>query len=127
MQAQMYMTKLSILPLILSIAVVIAIADSGQYIHAHEGREVGDYNLVVGFKNEPAYEGLLNAVSLIVTYSDHVSDDQSAMESDLEASHGEMSHSMTADVMTHGVLFVSAGLGKNEEFEFQIEDDMVGM
>ena len=32
----------------------------------HEGRQVGDYHLVVGWQDEPAYEGALNAVSVRV-------------------------------------------------------------
>lgn len=127
MRTQMCITKLSAWLLTLSIATVILVTNGGQPIYAHEGREVGDYNLVVGFKNEPAYEGLLNAVSLIVTYSEHVTGERSDTEADIEESHGEVSDSMTADVMMHGVLFVSAGLGKNEEFEFHIEDDMAGI
>ena len=40
--------------------------------YAHDGREVGDYRLVVGFTVEPAYEGSLNGVSVRVTrVSDH--------------------------------------------------------
>ena len=34
---------------------------------AHEGRQVGDYHFSIGFINEPAYEGVLNGVSLKVT------------------------------------------------------------
>ena len=34
---------------------------------AHEGRSVGDYNFVVGFLYEPAYEGFQNGVSIRVT------------------------------------------------------------
>ena len=34
---------------------------------AHEPRDIQDYNLVVGFLHEPAFEGLLNGVSLRVT------------------------------------------------------------
>lgn len=34
---------------------------------AHEPRGIGDYRLVVGFAQEPAFEGLLNGVSLRVT------------------------------------------------------------
>jgi len=34
---------------------------------AHEHREVGNYELVVGFLNEPAYAGLLNGLDLRVT------------------------------------------------------------
>lgn len=34
---------------------------------AHEPRDIEDYNLVVGFLHEPAFEGMLNGVSLRVT------------------------------------------------------------
>ena len=34
---------------------------------AHEPRDIEDYNLVVGFLNEPAFEGMLNGVYLSVT------------------------------------------------------------
>ena len=33
---------------------------------AHEPREIDDYNLVVGFLNEPAFEGLMNGVYVYV-------------------------------------------------------------
>jgi hypothetical protein len=36
-------------------------------LFAHEGREVGQYHLVVGFMEEPALEGLKNGVSLAVS------------------------------------------------------------
>ena len=53
---------------ILLIAVVGFLSTtSDKSVLAHEGRNVGDYNLVVGFLHEPAYEGQLNAVSLLVT------------------------------------------------------------
>ncbi len=53
---------------ILLIAVVgILTVTLAPIAFAHEGREAGDYNLVVGFIREPAYEGQLNAVSLVVT------------------------------------------------------------
>ena len=29
---------------------------------AHEGREVGDYSINIGWINEPAYEGFINGV-----------------------------------------------------------------
>ena len=35
-------------------------------ILAHEGRPVGDYRLIVGWMEEPAYEGSQNAVSIRV-------------------------------------------------------------
>lgn len=37
---------------------------------AHERRAVGKYDFVVGFLNEPAFEGLLNGIDLTVTNSE---------------------------------------------------------
>ena len=51
----------------IAIAVCLpAIAAAGTAA-AHEPRGIGDYRLVVGFAQEPAFEGLLNGVSLRVT------------------------------------------------------------
>ena len=36
-------------------------------VFAHEGREVGDYNINIGWIVEPAYEGFINGVELRVT------------------------------------------------------------
>ncbi len=36
-------------------------------VFAHEGREVGEYRFVVGWAEEPAYEGMKNGVELQVT------------------------------------------------------------
>ena len=47
-------------------ACLLAIAAAGTAA-AHEPRGVADYKLVVGFAQEPAFEGLLNGVSLRVT------------------------------------------------------------
>ena len=53
-------------------AVAVALAVSIGTAYAHEGREVGEYRLVVGFAVEPAYEGLINGVEVRVTRaSDH--------------------------------------------------------
>ncbi len=53
-------------------AVAVALAVSIGTAFAHDGREVGDYRLVVGFAVEPAYEGLINGVEVRVTrVSDH--------------------------------------------------------
>ena len=51
----------------LTLAVIAALALSSSTVLAHEDREVGGYQFVVGFMNEPAYEGFENAVSLRVT------------------------------------------------------------
>ena len=48
-------------------AIFVALAVSIGTAYAHEGREVGEYRLVVGFAVEPAYEGLINGVEVRVT------------------------------------------------------------
>ena len=45
---------------------------------AHEGREVGDYNINIGWINEPAYEGFINGVELRVTRVMESGDDHHA-------------------------------------------------
>jgi len=39
-------------------------------VHAHEKREVGNVNFVVGFVNEPAFNGEMNAIDLRVSDQD---------------------------------------------------------
>jgi hypothetical protein len=51
----------------LTLVVIAALALSSSAVLAHEDREKGGYQFVVGFMNEPAYEGFENAVSLRVT------------------------------------------------------------
>ena len=113
---------------------------------AHEGRNVGDYNLVVGFLNEPAYEGQLNAVSLVVTRStspETATDAASATDADAPEdsdhddghshSHGQDDNQPAQprrngepDVFTHGALFISPSLDREESFEFQVTNEMEG-
>ena len=56
------LTKLST-----AIAVALITTISTAAVFGHEDREEGDYKFIVGFLDEPAYEGLRNAVSLRVT------------------------------------------------------------
>ena len=60
-------TRIKPVAILLIAFVGILTATFAPIAFAHEGREVGDYNLVVGFLREPAYEGQLNAGSLVVT------------------------------------------------------------
>ena len=53
------------LPTVLAVALITMI--SAAAVFGHEDREEGDYIFKVGFHDEPAYEGLRNAVSLRVT------------------------------------------------------------
>ena len=58
-------------------------------ILAHEGRPVGDYRFVVGWLEEPAYEGGRNAVSVTVTKAMEGEGHQDEEHSDSEGHHGE--------------------------------------
>tara|TARA_Y100001936_G_C16093587_1_gene689151 strand:+ start:8494 stop:9546 length:1053 start_codon:yes stop_codon:yes gene_type:complete len=84
---------------------------------AHEGRDVGDYNFVVGFINEPAIEGMINGVSIRVT----------SLDEDEHGDHGHDSHgdgiamgiSDEIDLVSHGEVFVDElAAGGHYEFTF---------
>ena len=92
--------------------VLSATAASG--VLAHEGRESAGYDVVVGFLNEPAYEGYLNAVFFEVTR-------KGAQESH-DMAGGEM-----PDVMAHGGVFVSTPFEDGDAFEVEIPHDLDGM
>ena len=63
---------------------------------AHEPRDIQDYNLVVGFLHEPAFEGLLNGVSLRVTkpapVAAHAHDGHAHADAHGGSAHAAMSH-----------------------------------
>ena len=74
---------LRIISVLAAAAVTTIIAPTAAL--AHEERQVGDYQFVVGFLDEPAYEGERNAVSLRVTKAreeDHSGDDHGAEDDD---------------------------------------------
>jgi hypothetical protein len=48
----------------------LAVGALGSPAAAHEGREVGEYVLVVGFGEEPAYAGFQNSVQFMVSHHD---------------------------------------------------------
>ena len=84
---------------------------------AHEGRNVGDYNFIVGFINEPAIEGMINGVSLRLTsLKEEEPHDHNA--------HMKMSGSESGeiDLVSHGGVFVSELLGDGV-FEFKFDHD----
>lgn len=62
---------------------------------AHDGRSVGDYNFVVGFLYEPAYEGFQNGVSIRVTK-------QSDAGSHDDHTHGAMETGQDEGTHEHG-------------------------
>ncbi len=98
--------------------VAFAIFGSGTVL-AHEGRDVGDYNFVVGFINEPAIEGMINGVSIRVTgpkVDDHDHMDHSHNDS--------MKMGTEIDLVSHGGVFVNElAAGGQYEFTFGHEFD----
>lgn len=85
---------------------------------AHEGRESAGYEVVVGFLNEPAYEGYLNAVFLEVTKGES----QPGAQESHDMAGGQMS-----DVTAHGGIFVSTPFEDGDAFEAEIPHGLDGM
>ena len=79
---------------------------------AHEGRNVGDYNFIVGFINEPAIEGMINGVSLRVA----------SLKEGVDDHHAGTKMSSGIDLVSHGGVFVSE-LGADAVFEFTFDHD----
>ncbi len=144
------LTQIQTVTILLIAIVGIITVTLASPVSAHEGRNVGDYNLVVGFVREPAYEGQLNAISLVVTRTAHgepASESENASEmsaEDDDHDHDSHSHSHddddadadsgvaaavtdTADVMTHGAVFISPGIGRGVSFELEITEEFRGI
>lgn len=109
---------------------------------AHEGREVagGKFSMEVGFLTEPTYEGMLNAVFLMVTRNDAGSDAMDmAMESDGDDHDHEgdadadadadamMGMDANSDVATHGAVFISNPVPTDGHFEYEVPESLAGM
>jgi plastocyanin len=102
----------------LLLTLLFAVLGTGTAL-AHEGRDVGDYNFVVGFIDEPAVEGMLNGVSLRVTSlleEDHLHDD--AMDAGMDMGMGD-GMAAEIDLVSHGGVFVDeVAAGAHYEFTF---------
>ena len=59
---QLIRAKFVLIPAVLAALILVTGA-----VFAHEGREVGEYRLTVGWTEEPAYEGMMNGVDVRVT------------------------------------------------------------
>jgi hypothetical protein len=60
--------------MVLSAIFILVFSALSLTVFAHEGREVGEYNLVIGWRVEPAYTGLMNGPE--VTVSLHSSEEE---------------------------------------------------
>lgn len=110
----------------LLLTVLLAVLGTSTVL-AHEGRDVGDYNLVVGFINEPAVEGMLNGVSLRVTSlkvdeheDDHDHEDEAMNMSD------DMAMGAEIDLVSHGGVFVDE-LAAGDSYGFTFDHDFEGL
>ena len=145
------LTRIQTATILLIVTVSIIAVTLASPASAHEGRAVGDYNFVVGLLREPAYEGQLNAVSLVITRATHTEEGDNASEMDADASaddddhHDSDSHDHSHDhshddtesgatavtdeagILTHGAVFMSNGIGLGEAFELKITEDLRGI
>ena len=75
----------------LAAALLVTVALATGSVLSHEGRPVGDYRLVVGWLEEPSYEGARNAVSVTITKVSEEENDsmESKPEGEGHQSHGQ--------------------------------------
>jgi plastocyanin len=114
----------------ITLAVIGALALSSTAVLAHEHRESGGYQFVVGFMNEPAHEGFENAVSIRVTKSAtadaHSHDEEAAHSPEAGTEHNSSETSMI-DVEEHGGLFVSPALAHDATYNLDIRQEWEGL
>jgi len=109
-------------PIIVTILLLLVFTKDAT---AHEGREVGKYNLTVGFMEEPAYEGIPNGISVRVTKKDDT--EHHGHQEQHDSTHEEHGHAATSDsVEAHGALFNSA-LPAGGTFQFIASDNYLGL
>ena len=89
-------------------------------VTAHGGRDVSDYNLIIGFANEPAYEGFMNAIEVKITGKPSPKEDHEDKHNHDHHDHG---HS-DMDVTAHGAIFTSELLATGETFSTTISKDI---
>ncbi len=79
----------------------IGILAGSEAANAHEDREIGDFDIEVGFMNEPAFEGQANGAFIKIT-------------------------TPTIDVVTHGALFGSGTVSPGDSFSYEFGDRLTG-
>jgi len=88
--------------LVLSVFVILVFSALSVTVFSHEGREVGDYTLELGWRVEPAYTGLMNGPEITVTmHSDEEEHEEGEATPEAEGEHsntGEEEHSEAAGV-----------------------------
>ncbi len=81
---------------ILSVMLIFIFSTFSVIVLAHEGREVGNYTIEIGWREEPAYTGLMNGPEItVVRHSDEgdhegeVTPEPESEHTDTEADHEE--------------------------------------
>lgn len=70
---------------LVSLLIVLSVVGS---VFAHEGREVGDFTIEIGWREEPAYTGLMNGPE--ITVSRHGDEEDNHAEAEATAEAGEV-------------------------------------
>ena len=102
---------------VLSCAAMFFSLTAFDNVSAHGGRDVKDFNFVIGFENEPAYEGIINAIEVKITGKPSLKDNH---DDGHNHSHG---HS-DIDVEAHGAIFASELLSAGEKFSTTISQEL---
>ena len=110
----------------LALTSVVIVSLTIGTVLAHEGRPVGDYRFVVGWLEEPAYEGARNAVSVTITKvveSDEKSDDsESSGHHDAQETGKDHEGSDGDSAATTGAMQGMAGMsGQHHEQSAPVE------
>tara|TARA_A100001037_G_C15152655_1_gene640557 strand:+ start:4485 stop:5495 length:1011 start_codon:yes stop_codon:yes gene_type:complete len=106
---------------VLSCAAILFSWIPSNDIYAHGGRDVNDFNFVIGFEIEPAYEGIINAIELKITGKPP----KEETHSDGHHDHDHHSHGHTdMDVKAHGAIFASEVLSSGDDFSTTISKDI---
>ena len=139
------LTRIKTATILLIVIAGIVTVTLASHVSAHEGRAVGDYNLVVGLLREPAYEGQLNAVSLVITRATHTeemdadasaddhdhdhadSHDHSHNHGDADTESGATTVTDEEGILTHGAVFISHGIGRGASYELKITEELGGI
>src|SRR5689334_15895689 len=91
------MKKLRLVLLAAIILGTVAVVFRASPVYAHEGRDVGPYHLVFGWRVEPAYVGVYNGPEVFISMKDDQTKKVEGAEKDLklEVTLGDQTKSLT--------------------------------
>lgn len=89
---------------------LFALVSTVGLVFAHEGREVGEYILEIGWRVEPAYTGLMNGPEITVTRhggegeEEHTEEETTEATPEAEAEHSNAETEEHAEEESNGVM-----------------------